>query len=60
MRRYGDLPPLNILYYLSGKYKEIRHSCILLVKNLNGSRHLVLWSLGTLIGFRDQVQRLVA
>jgi hypothetical protein len=29
-------------------------------KKRNGSRHLVLWSLGTLTGLRDQVWRLVA
>jgi len=29
-------------------------------KKWNGSRHLVLWSLGTLTGLRDQVRRLIA
>jgi hypothetical protein len=28
--------------------------------NLNGSRHLVFWSLGTLTGLRDGLRRLVA
>jgi len=44
---------------LSGKYGETR-SCLLSVENLNGSRHLVFWSLETLTGLRDQVRRLVA
>jgi hypothetical protein len=34
--------------------------CLLAVKNGNGSRHLVFWSLGTLTGLRDRVRRLVA
>ena len=44
---------------LSGKYRETRNSCLLSVENLNGSRHLVFWSLGTLTGLRDRVRRLV-
>ena len=45
---------------LSRKYEKTRNSCLLLVKKLNRSRHLVFWSLGTLTGFRDGVWRLVA
>jgi hypothetical protein len=45
---------------LSGKYEETRNSCLLSVKNLNGSRHLVFWSLGTLTGLKDRVRKLVA
>jgi hypothetical protein len=37
--------------YLSGKYRETRNSCLLSLKNWNGSRHLVFWSLGTLTVF---------
>jgi hypothetical protein len=45
----------------SGEYGETRNSCLLSVENKwNGSRHLVLWSLGTLTGLRDRVRRLVA
>jgi hypothetical protein len=53
--------PLNKNYKgLSGKYEKTRNSCLLSVENLHGSRHLVFWSLETLTGLRDRVQRLVA
>jgi len=42
------------------KYVETRNSCLLLVEKWNESRHLVFWLLGTLIGLRDRVRRLVA
>jgi hypothetical protein len=59
LRRSSTLKKYYV-YSLSGKYKEIRNSCLLSVKNLNGSRHLVFWSQGTLTGLRDRVWKLVA
>ena len=54
-------PPLySVIFYLSGKYQETRKSCLLSMKNWNGSRHLIFWSLGTLTGLRDRVRGLVA
>jgi hypothetical protein len=52
-------PPL-IFVSKCGKCGEIRNSCFLLVEKWNGSRHLVFWLLGTLIGLRDRVRGLVA
>ena len=42
-RRGKNIHPQN--FVLSSKYVETRNSCLLLVKNWNGSRHLVFWSL---------------
>ena len=63
VRHRGDRPPFsgkNDICGLSIKGGETRNSCLLSVENLNGSRHLVFWSLETLTGLRDQVRRLVA
>jgi len=48
----------NVWVYLAKV--EISKSCLLSVENLNGSRHLVLWSLGTLTSLKDRVRKLVA
>jgi hypothetical protein len=45
---------------VSGKCEETINSCLLSVKKWNESRRLVIWSLETLIGFRDRVRDLVA
>jgi hypothetical protein len=50
----------TLICNLSGKYREIRNYCLLLVKSGNESRHLVFWSLETLTGLIDRAQRLVA
>jgi len=56
VRRRDDHPPSQVKWNcLSGKHGETRNSCLLSVENLNGSRHLVFWSLRILTGFRDQV-----
>jgi hypothetical protein len=60
MRRRGDRPPLGFNVCLSDKYGETRNSCLLSVENLNESRHLVFWLLGTLTGLKHWVRRLVA
>jgi len=61
VRRRGDRPPSQgKCIGLSGKCEETRNSYLLSVENLNGSRHLVFWSLETLTGLRDRVRRLVA
>jgi hypothetical protein len=43
-----------------GKNREARNSYLLSVESMNGSQHLLFWSLGTLTSLRDWVQRLVA
>ena len=54
VRRHKDRPPLRKnCKGLPGKCVETRNSCLLSMKNLNGSRHLVFWSLGTLTSLRD-------
>ena len=54
VRRRDDHPPSRKNYKgLPGKCVETRNSCLLSVKNFNGSRHLVFWSLGTLTSLRD-------
>ena len=60
VRHRGDRPPHSIMrIYLV----NVGRQGILVSyqwKKWNGSRHLVLWSLGTLTGLRDRVRRLVA
>jgi hypothetical protein len=62
VRRRDDRPPSGwiLFFYPYEKYGETRYSCLVSVENLNGSRHLVFWSLGTLTGLRDRIRRLVA
>jgi hypothetical protein len=52
--------PQGVCQCLFGKYGETRNFYLLSVEYFNGSRHLVFWSLGTLTGLRDRVQRLVS
>ena len=62
VQRCGDRPPPIIECGKSiycGKYGETRNSLSLSGEKWNGSRHLVVWSLGTLTGLRDWVRRLV-
>jgi len=45
----ASVHPLRKMYMgLSVKYGKTRNSCLLSVETLNGSRHLLFWSLGTL------------
>jgi len=59
VRRRGDRPP-SLHVCGSGKYGETREFLSLIGGKIEWSRHLVLWSLGTLTGLRDRVRRLVA
>jgi hypothetical protein len=69
VRRHGEniCPTLNLKckpiwqnVNLFGKYRETRKSCRFIGRKWNESRHLVFWSLGTLIGLKDRVRGLVA
>jgi hypothetical protein len=60
VRRRGDRPPHSMDLWIWKNMGRQGILCLLAVKNGNGSRHLVLWSLGTLTGIRDRVRRLVA
>ena len=50
----------NIVWNFFWKIWRDKEFLSLISENLNGSRHLVFWSLETLTGLRDGVQRLVA
>ena len=64
VRRRGDRPPplqSSGVVCLSIRENMVRQGILSLSgEKWNGSRHLVFWSLGTLIGLRDWVRRLVA
>ena len=60
LRRDEKNPLSKLLYLMWQMCGETRNSCLLLVEKWNGSRHLVVWSLGTLTGLRDRVRGLIA
>jgi hypothetical protein len=59
VRRRDDRPPHSMVCIWK-IWRDKEFLSFISGKKWNWSRHLVLWSLGTLTGLRDRVRRLVA